>query len=190
VVLLVLTGMLMRNCVFLAEQPSSSLFELHPRWQTLMDVLGDRCYKMHMFMQTYGGSSPKATVLYSNVQSVADELWKPFQRSANVTTVTTVHRRTESGVEKVTGAPDLKGTQAYPPEFGRAVGRAMARFWAVVQRPNGVPVSLLPVISLSDDLWEDADLPSVHAALSQLHSTAGSSPRAPAFLGIFGEGLR
>ena len=161
--------------MFLAEQPSSFLFELHPRWQSLMSVLGDRCHKMHMFMQTCGGTSPKATLLYSNAKSVSEELWRPFQRSNSVSTVTTVHRRTEFGIERVTGAPDLKGTQAYPPEFGRAVGRALASLWAVAPRPNGVPVNFLGSIELSDDPREDADLLGVHATLSRLCSVASSS---------------
>jgi hypothetical protein len=152
-----MAGILLRNCLFLAEQPSSSLFELHPRWQILETVVGDRFHKMHMWMQPYGSGSPKATLLYSNNVAVTDGLWLPLARSASVT-VQTVSRFIQNGQERVRGSAELKATQAYPPGFGKRVGELVANLWATAQQRNGVPLDLLMSLPLSDDPWEDAGL--------------------------------
>ena len=77
---------------------------------------------------------------------------------------------TSGGKRRVTGGPGLKATQAYPAEFGQAVGEAFMR-----NIPSGCPKlatrSFSPQnIDLSDamdsDPWEDACLPEVLSYLS------------------------
>eukprot|EP00959_Pyramimonas_sp_CCMP1952_P166247 3474636-Pyramimonas_sp.AAC.1 len=66
VVLLLVLALAVRNCIFMAEQPSSSIFELHPRFKQLARALGEQLHKLQMWMQPFGGSSRKLTLLYSN----------------------------------------------------------------------------------------------------------------------------
>jgi hypothetical protein len=56
--------MLLHNAIWIAEQPSSSLFELHTRWLQLTHTMQDDITKLFLWLQGYGGTSPKATLLY------------------------------------------------------------------------------------------------------------------------------
>jgi hypothetical protein len=53
----------MHKVMFVAEQPSSSLFELHPRWAQLTNVLGAAMTRLHLWMESYGGGSAKVIVV-------------------------------------------------------------------------------------------------------------------------------
>lgn len=64
VVLLILVAMLLHNAVWIAEQPASSIMELHRRVDGLSSMLGDWFRKLFLWLQPHGGTSPKATLLY------------------------------------------------------------------------------------------------------------------------------
>eukprot|EP00959_Pyramimonas_sp_CCMP1952_P383962 8046883-Pyramimonas_sp.AAC.1 len=59
----------------IAEQPSSSIFEPHPRWEQLCHILGDSMNVLRAWMQPYGAESPKATILHASTLSISS-LWK------------------------------------------------------------------------------------------------------------------
>ena len=66
VVLLVMLGLLLHDVSFMAEQPLSSIMELHFRVRSFADTLGDKFRKLSMSMAAYGGDTRKPTLLYSN----------------------------------------------------------------------------------------------------------------------------
>ena len=164
VVLLVLTALLMHNAMFIAEQPSSSIFEEHPRWKQLQSILGEDLHRVHMWMQPYGGSSPKATLLYSNDAGLGD-LWIPLDTSKEKEIETVTRTMNSAGKECVTGTKALKGTQAYPFKFGKRVAEVFTNSRAVHVLPDGIPLHALASVSGDGDDWLDAGLPQVLAEL-------------------------
>ena len=110
-------------------------------------------------MQPHGGTSRKGTLLYSNFD--ISSLWLPLDTSVS-SEVETVHRRVDStGTERVTGAAALKGTQAYPAQFGNRVADIFVQALRASSRQDGVPVCDLHLIPASDDDWADAGLDEV-----------------------------
>eukprot|EP00973_Karenia_brevis_P013739 1865870-Karenia_brevis.AAC.1 len=88
--------------------------DLHPRWVQLEEVLGDNLEKVFLWMQPFGGTSPKPTLLWSTLES-ASQIFKPLDPSLPLKQVDTVQKYVDStGTLRVQGTPDLKGTQAYP----------------------------------------------------------------------------
>jgi len=59
-----------RNLVWTLEQPASSLFHLHPRWQWLLGHL--QIWRHGFNMGAYGASSMKPSVLWANVPWVCE----------------------------------------------------------------------------------------------------------------------
>eukprot|EP00959_Pyramimonas_sp_CCMP1952_P273026 5707064-Pyramimonas_sp.AAC.2 len=167
--LLIALGIAMRGCIFMAEQPASSIFELHPRWQQLVAALGDNMHKISMWMQPYGGSSRKPTVLYSN-SSALQLLWQPLDTS-KPSEVRTFTSEVVNGKRCVHGTGSLKGTQAYPEGFGAAVANVYLNECA--QNPTPACASPFDLLAdASDDPWDDANLDEV---LQSLRATVSSS---------------
>ena len=169
VVLLIVLALAARNCIFMAEQPSSSIFELHPRFEQLGAALGEHLHKLQMWMQPFGGTTRKATLLYSNSEGL-HKLYKPLDR-AQQSEVQTYETVTDvSGQKKVNGTSGLKGTQAYPDGFGQAVA---ARYLSEIaeHRDDFAGLSLEQLReSASDDPWDDACLDEVLQALRSQRS--------------------
>eukprot|EP00969_Alexandrium_andersonii_P067449 2975612-Alexandrium_andersonii.AAC.1 len=110
--------MVIHNGKFIVEQPSSSVFEMHVRWAWLSALLGSKLHRIHVWMNSYGGSSPKPTLLYSNMPDILN-MCQTRNGKARAT-VNTVRRYTDvNGKARVVGTPQLKGTQAYPVQFGK-----------------------------------------------------------------------
>ena len=167
VVLLVLMAMLLHNAIWLGEQPLSSLLPLHHRWQMLQEVLGERFHELHMWMSSYGAGSPKPSLLMSNHADIV-ALWKPrpHVRSTVKTTRTYVDA---SGQTRVTGSDELKGTQAYPPQFGEKVGRVYSSIMSEHPCGDGVPLNEIHNVACHDtDCWDDANLEEVLVDLQNL----------------------
>jgi hypothetical protein len=82
--------------------------------------------------------------------------------------VPTVHRWSDdSDHSRVRGNANLKQSQAYPANFGLAVGRLFAN--RAGHSNEGVPFHDLPNLDVnSSDSWIDADLTSVLNALETL----------------------
>jgi len=157
VVLLILTALLLHNALMMTEQPSSSLFEFHPRRRMLEDVLGPHLHRLHLWMGSYGSGSPKATYLYSNHHELA-ALWRPLGRQAPKTVQTVIESVSATGKRWVTGSADLKGTQSYPPDFGRAVANVVVNARVCTPIGDGVLVGKLLELDLDSEEWADAHL--------------------------------
>jgi len=167
VVLLVARAMLLHNAVCIAEQPSSSLFSLHPCWLELVNAMDGALEQIHMWMQPYGGSTPKATLLYGNHPAL-ESLWKPRDTSAPSLVQTCVRYLDSAGIPRAYGTKFLKGTQSYPIGFGKAVADLFCNIRYVCP---GVPLDQLSSIPCNlDDSWADADLDKVLADLKALPS--------------------
>ena len=152
-----------KKAFWLYEQPHSSLLFQHPRMQQIVRKLS--IYRCHMHMGSYGAASPKPTFLWAptpwvyrfSIPLPADREWEP--------TVTKKVRA--DGSVQVTGNETLKGTQAYPQEFGLATVRvwrhAVKRLIPKTPAVWGPPCS---VWTDPKDKWKDADLSEVFQFLS------------------------
>ena len=58
------------QCVFVMEQPSTSLLYRHPRFQDLCKLLP--IYRSSFWMAKYGAQSPKRTVLWGNTKGIKE----------------------------------------------------------------------------------------------------------------------
>ena len=118
------------------EQPGSSLLELHPAFQRLSKHF--QIFKVFTWVGAYGGHSPKPTILYSNKRALIQGLYMPLPRNAAWDADMVTKYVDTSGVARVqgtrkslklsnkrVGSKDLKGSQYYPPLFGRAVAEAV-----------------------------------------------------------------
>jgi hypothetical protein len=101
----------------------------------------------------------KATLLYSNIDIEA--LWRPLGYQPDAPRCSTVERwEDESGRSRVRGNAHLKATQAYPPDFGLAVGRFFANTFG--SSYEGLPLAELPhVVCDETHTWDDAALSDV-----------------------------
>eukprot|EP00969_Alexandrium_andersonii_P248627 10986721-Alexandrium_andersonii.AAC.2 len=100
------------------EQPGSSIMHLHPKLQARKAIL--QFHRVALWMKSYGSSSPKGTSLYGNapyLDMMASSIPRHEQR-ADPSKRVSVHTTSSDGTHRVTGGPDLKPTQAYPPQYG------------------------------------------------------------------------
>ena len=104
-----MTGLLLSNCLFFAEQPASSIVDLHPRWKQMADALSHRLRRVHLWMQSYGAGSPKPSLIFSNCNNL-ESLVEPFDNSKEKTVRTVNTYIDAQGNKRVTGTKDLKGT--------------------------------------------------------------------------------
>ena len=164
--------------IWLVEQPANSLLQWHPRWQELLASID--VWRHHLFMGDFGGESAKPTWIYAPVPWVTDlERYRTKHTCGKVENnlqVTKVSTRAD-GSTAVAGGKDLKGTQAYPEAFGRAVcnlmsdHRAEREAVAVALRDNSFANksaaqhvrSLLAGAHQLRDPWVDASLGEVMA---------------------------
>ena len=163
---LILYLLVAKQVMWIVEQPSSSLMFLHPRlsqfrrWGGYLEVL--------TYMAEYGGSTSKPTTLRGSPR------WLP-ELEAKITPATRARLREEGvsladvsigkhGRKVVTGNQNLKGSQAYPRGYAKAV----------VQRLCVAPADLTVESSDSDyaDVgfdsdWEDLELEQVRSMIGQ-----------------------
>eukprot|EP00973_Karenia_brevis_P000783 109120-Karenia_brevis.AAC.1 len=112
-----------------------------------------------MWLQPYGGTSPKGSNMDSTLEGSMD-LWRPLDRSQSSSVQTVIKYIDSSGQQRVQGAPELKGTQSYPIEFGRAVA---SKFSNRECMGPGLNFDQIDCVEVSEDLWEDANLSDVLA---------------------------
>lgn len=116
---LILTIAVAAQNIIIVEQPTGSLMERHPRWRWFVDYV-IKVFKMQFFMGSYGGSTAKSHVLYSNEEHLLEALWKPFDRARFRPTIqVTTQSVSSSGVKRVTGKKALKSTQCLPQQLSR-----------------------------------------------------------------------
>ena len=107
---------------WILEQPQSSIILEHPKFNKRLKRLGTR--QKFLWMQCYGGESPKPTILYGDSKGLA-------KLGANRTTLTKsiLEVTTQNERGQISGGKDLQGTQAYPLLLGLDV--ALAHFSSV-----------------------------------------------------------
>ncbi|CAK9072735.1 Uncharacterized protein SCF082_LOCUS35732 [Durusdinium trenchii] len=116
-----------RGLFWILEHPKGSLFQYHPLIQHVLGLI--KFSRKHIRMGDYGGHSQKPTWLYSGHGEILDELdkFKPLR-----TPVREKHELVEKyvdgkGKSRIKGSSNLKSSQTYPLQFGRALARLRTR---------------------------------------------------------------
>ena len=113
------------------EQPASTLFHLHPRFQRLLQLPFMKVYKVWLWMGLYGGSTPKGTVLFSSAAWVHELSARKMSKSERdkfaASDALVTKYRDATGQLRCTGNVRLKQSQAYPVEFGRCFAELFQR---------------------------------------------------------------
>jgi hypothetical protein len=153
------------------EQPRGSLLARHPRF---LELAANLPVFRHSFnMRDHGGGSLKPTWIYSNRDFVSE--LDEVAAGASGEAPKQLARRYEdgNGRMRVQGTEHLKGSQAYPVQFGLAVARIYQRHEEQLKRDAAIAkadaLTLLDAnhenlveMSCNDsDLWTDAGLSSV-----------------------------
>ncbi|CAE7441062.1 unnamed protein product [Symbiodinium necroappetens] len=112
-----------KGIFWLLEQPASSIMEHHPCFQEVLGMV--HLVKKTIYMQNYGGASPKPTILYSSHRAVDDlvHFQSSGQSSQQERPQTYVRYQGANGNVSTRGGRDLKATQAYPDGFGVALAK-------------------------------------------------------------------
>ena len=147
-----------RSATWLYEQPASTLLFEHPRMQLFFQQ--HQCYRVHTWMGSFGAPCPKASYLYSNRDSVGS-LKRCLAVDCLRSVSTAVKYCDAEGSSRVSGGPDLKGTQSYTAEFAWET----LRMWEQTPQREAVPAEPMKVDFYSDP-WFDACLESVFQVLT------------------------
>ncbi len=157
-----------RGLSWVIEQPLSSLFHYHKRFQDLVACMA--VFKTHVRLGAYGADSRKPLYLLSGRQWIA-ALHRPERRSRYA--AQTYRSYIDSkGRKRVVGLKPLKATQTYPRAFGRAVARVFLQHAesqgglvqpAVLKQVDGDRAMLR--MEAGDDKWLDAELQPVEMLL-------------------------
>ncbi len=115
-----------RDCHFLGENPSDSLFEKTQRWRDFLAAVPDT-NRLHMWMEPYGHSMTKGTILVSTAKWLDSLKWE-LQSKSKLRTYETMGwvRSPETG--RVSGKPGLRLSATYPILFCSNVARLFAEF--------------------------------------------------------------
>jgi hypothetical protein len=163
-VVLLLELLTIMGVVWILEQPVSSLLSMHPRFQAFLLKWGG-AYRHNVKMCWYGGAFTKPTWLYSFCDwwgEIRDH--SPFcnpNHTAEQQLTETVY---VDGKRRVTGKPnDMKSSQAYPVNFGRALAYVYSRHEAQAKREASLNAhttdrSSWLICNQPTDMWLDAAL--------------------------------
>jgi hypothetical protein len=169
---LIIMLMSLKGCIWVLEQPQSSIMEAHPRFQWLAKRF--KIYKVLINMRWFGALTDKPSWIYSNSPLIKQLL--KYRRSEWVRPSVRLVRVTSGGT--VTGSDELKSSQAYPTGLGHALcdiledNRDQLAHDAAANR--AVLLAAASELSMADvfgpsrageDRWSDADLTSVIAEL-------------------------
>eukprot|EP00969_Alexandrium_andersonii_P026958 1175689-Alexandrium_andersonii.AAC.1 len=135
-VALLLLWSMARRQTWILEQPANSIMMEHPRLIMAKHIArtdpAQAWHQVHTWMGAFGGKTGKPTRLWSNSEMVLSLKRKSTSAMRAAWDSTGVTSRGEDG--GITGGPGLKGTQAYPIEYGRAVADALANKLESTQR--------------------------------------------------------
>ncbi|CAK8996761.1 unnamed protein product [Durusdinium trenchii] len=116
---------------WILEQPGSSLLQYHPDFQRICAKF--TVYRVFVWLGSYGGSSPKGTLLYSSCKWI-QELYLPLPSDREWDGDISIKYIDSSGHHRVQGGPGLKASQYYPKLFGHAVAQLWERYQSDVKR--------------------------------------------------------
>ena len=122
-------------------------------------------YKIHMRMGSFGAATPKGTHLWGPHENITKFSLPLPQKAWDEQLVS--KKLLPDGRVQITGNSALKGSQAYPAEFGRAT----VGIWGLTPKrklPSLSSSQKIPKWPLSNrqDKWPDADLSEVMQFLS------------------------
>ena len=80
-----------------------------------------KVYRVFVWMGSFGADSAKPSILYTNCPWIAD--LSKMGKWVTMSSLSLVTRNEVNGKMNVYGNKDLKGSQAYPPGFGKALVR-------------------------------------------------------------------
>jgi hypothetical protein len=180
-----------RGVYFCVEQPGTSVMLSFPLLQQLLDRLGQAtlgrlgqptlAFTERFWMGPYGASSLKRTQVFGSAYFLASAVRNHLVRkqmlkysSKGVTTRTV----SPTGRMQVRGGPKLKGTQAYPKNFGRVVARAMLSGQAMPDFRSKLAASLPKARSWGGEaIFTQANLLPLKQFLSQEIQAGRFKPR-------------
>ncbi|CAK9090432.1 Uncharacterized protein SCF082_LOCUS42649 [Durusdinium trenchii] len=107
------------------EQPGSSIMHLHPLFQRLMRLV--TVHQLRVPMSRFGGPTKKPTLLFSSHQCIEgiQQFMVPERLQERQMTI---RYRNGAGKWAFCGGPDLKKSQAYPPQFGIALAKTRTMY--------------------------------------------------------------
>ena len=153
-----------KRCIWVYEQPSSSLLFHHPRMVEY--IRKNFAWKIFTWMGGFNADSPKGTTLWSShpcvhmlARALPDRKWDNGSM--------TVVKKSKSGKVSVTGGPGLKSSQTYTTEFGMST-LSMWLSLGPVETPDlsGVEIPNMWCHLSKKDSWSDANLAGVFQYLS------------------------
>ena len=157
----------MRRCLYILEQPSSSVMWAHPRliaWPRLMST--------HTWMGCFMAPTCKPTRLWSTAPCVLQKLTRQMDAqtrkrcSSDEVVSINYNAHTVHGMT-VTGGSRLKETQEYTPQYAKAVVDAYFDWKAAQQRPSDESESESDYQDDGGDPWDDLNLKEVLALLDK-----------------------
>ena len=154
-VALLLLLLMVRNVIWIVEQPNSSLLFFYRRFWQLHQCM--RLHKIRTWLGSFGAPTAKAIVLLSTHRLVYT-LQRGFKRSrCESNTIQVVIPAISGGV---TGGRDLRGTQQYPLQYAEALYRSCmeANF---AELNHGCLFDGERALPQTEDTWADAGLKSV-----------------------------
>ena len=128
-----------RGCVWLLEQPATSIMPRHPYLAWVIRNTS-RIFTVTTSMGAFGAPTRKPTILRGNRWWI-ERLRRTAPRLPQSTT-TTRNTNPVTGRLEVTGTKDLKATQVYPPGYGEALVNEWEQWTAtghiiIVDQPTG-----------------------------------------------------
>lgn len=116
-----------RGIWWVLEQPRGSLLQYHPAFQLLSSML--KVYRKHIKMGNFGSLTEKGTWLYSghrDIDGIDDFQPRNLPSTGDKVNLVDVYYD-KKGIRRVKGNGQLKRSQAYPKQFGRALARLRTR---------------------------------------------------------------
>jgi hypothetical protein len=152
--------------MWMLEQPMSSLLQFHPRFRELIRRF--EIYRTFIWMGAFGADSPKGTFLYSMHPCLEDLSGRPFDRAKFKGLLDEYYD--VNGKACFDGNDLLKVSQAYPKDFGVAVGDLYSsNEGAIVAAARAQPCAALRIDELaSNSPWDDAQIERLIAKLKSL----------------------
>lgn len=120
---------------WVVEQPVNSFMQELPAWKFFMKQV--KTYRYSLNMEDYGGPTKKPTWLYSGRKEIEDlPLYKPLphQLPKRESKEMVTYYEDSNGVARFAGGKDLKSSQSYPRQFGRALARLRSQYQEEVKR--------------------------------------------------------
>jgi len=160
-------------CWAMVEQPQGSVMQHYKRFQR---ALAMRLFRLHIWMGEFGARTVKGTWLYSTHKKLVKEIQNHRTRRNPACNANLVKKTNRHGERQVTAnQKELKKSQTYPIDFGRAVAKVYRNHRRTLQQKAARVVKsalkkhkhidLESICKRDQRLWKDAKLKHVVAEL-------------------------